>query len=57
MIVSGEPRPEHPSRARQAGADVYLPKDVDFDTLTNVVAGEASGEEPGTFSIAFATAV
>jgi hypothetical protein len=34
-----------------------LPKDVDFDTLTNVVAGEASGEEPGRFSIAFATAV
>ena len=57
VIVSGEPRPEHPSRARQAGADVYLPKDVDFETLTNVVAGEASGEEPGTFSIAFATAV
>jgi len=57
VIVSGEPRPEHPSRARQAGADVYLPKDVDFETLTNVVAGEASGEEPGTFSIPFATAV
>jgi DNA-binding NarL/FixJ family response regulator len=57
VIVSGEPRLDHPSRARQAGADVYLPKDVDFVTLTNVVAGETSGEEPGTFSVAFATAI
>ena len=42
VIVSGQTRPDHTSRAREAGADVYLPKDVDLATLADVVADERS---------------
>jgi DNA-binding NarL/FixJ family response regulator len=40
VIVSGEPRRAHARGARLAGADVYLPKDIDFATLSDVLSGE-----------------
>jgi two-component system nitrate/nitrite response regulator NarL len=53
VIVTGEPRPEHARAARLAGADVYLPKDVDYRTLSDVLSGEAQGDE--LQSLAFAS--
>ena len=38
VIISGARASDHPARAREAGADVFLPKDVDFGTLADVVA-------------------
>ena len=54
VIVSGTPQHEYAARARKAGADVYVPKDVDFRTLGDVVADDAGGRRQAWFSVASA---
>jgi DNA-binding NarL/FixJ family response regulator len=57
VIVSGAPEHGHPGRAREAGADIYLPKDVDFDALTDVVLDTEEAERRDSNWVARAVAV
>jgi DNA-binding NarL/FixJ family response regulator len=54
VIITAAPRTDHATRAREAGADVYLPKDVDFRTLADVVEGDWQEDRRATFSVASA---
>jgi DNA-binding NarL/FixJ family response regulator len=57
VILTGAPQYDHASRARVAGANVYLPKDVDLRTLADVLTDddEACGRSTAAFALPGAT--
>lgn len=49
VIVSADPESDHRLRARDAGADAYVPKDADFGELDEAITGEHTRAETPFF--------